>query len=146
MSNYYTNTRTNWFRVKDKKEFMDWLTRFGSELLLIAAEMTGKDTYFAMLGNSEFGDFPYIEPPDDPDDDDQYHGDFMEHVATQFLHDDDILVILESGAEKMHYIGGVATAYDSNANMVDISIDGIYDKARREFPNKKVQELDLRRP
>lgn len=142
MPNYRVNTRTNWFRVKNVDKFMTWLKRFGSQIYMQASMKKGKDTYFVLIGNCECGEFPFNT---ELDNDNEPQIDFMDHIAKHFLSNEDIMIVLESGAEKMNYIGGIAVAYNSRGLTTYITLDSIYELAQKEFPNQQIQELNLKR-
>jgi molybdopterin biosynthesis enzyme len=46
------------------------------------------------------------------------------------LHDEDVAVLMEAGAEKLRYVSGWAVAVNSKGDLVEIGLSDIYEKAK----------------
>lgn len=113
MANYCCAIRTNYFRVKDPEKFRDFISRvYGCEDSVELWEETDK------YGNKVFGFGCYGGigglRGDDDEYDDSCYDDFIdglkEHVA-----DDDAIIILECGNEKLRYLVGCAEIITSKS-------------------------------
>ncbi len=52
-----------------------------------------------------------------------------------YLKDDEVAVLMEVGSEKLRYLCGFATAVNSKGETVSISLEHIYELARKLGPN-----------
>ncbi len=134
MSSWIGSARTNYFAVKDRAGLEKALAPFE-----IAIEAHPEDLAFVSLRtDDEWGGMPsiaYIESEEDEDgmvEDQEVFFDPVEHICP-FMREDQLLVIVESGAERLRYITGVANAYSADGRHVGISIDDIYEKAVKEL-------------
>jgi hypothetical protein len=112
MADWWGFSRSNYFKVKDKEAFKAWLSDVGDVSML--QEM---DDYIAIAGDS-FGGWPTYSG------DDCEEFDFVEELSG-FLADDEVAVLIETGAEKLRYITGVAVAVDNRGKRADISLSDI---------------------
>lgn len=105
MANYECATRTNYFRVKDPEAFRKFMSRvYGGCELEVWEE---KDT----AGNIQFGFGCYDgisgyepESPETADDNCDYGYDEFLEALQQHIAEDDAVIILECGHEKLRYI------------------------------------------
>lgn len=105
MANYECATRTNYFRVKDPEAFRKFMSRvYGGCELEVWEE---KDT----AGNIQFGFGCYDgisgyepESSEAADDDCDYGYDEFLEALQQHIAEDDAVIILECGHEKLRYI------------------------------------------
>ena len=114
MANYYASTRTNYFRVKDEEEFrkfMAHVSRTEDRVELWEEKDNNDNTVFGFgtLGGIA-GVTDYHNDSDADSDDEDCEDDFdafLEGLQT-FVADDDAIIILESGHEKLRYVVGSA--------------------------------------
>lgn len=109
MANYYASTRTNYFRVKDEEEFRKFMAHVsGTEDRVELWEEKDKNSNtvfgFGTLGGIA-GVTDYHNDSDADSDDEDCEDDFdafLDGLQT-FVADDDAIIILESGHEKLRY-------------------------------------------
>lgn len=107
MANYECVTRSNYFHVKDADAFRKFMDRvYGGVDIWEEKDATGK----LVFGFGAYGGICGINPPDGAADDEQYDDSYdafinelQEHIA-----EDDAVIILEAGYEKMRYVVGSA--------------------------------------
>lgn len=107
MANYNCVVRTNYFRVKDKDAFRDLIKRsYGSEenLELFEREEGGK----TLFGFGCYGSIAGLRSETDENDPgDENYDDFIDELQ-RLVADDDAVIIMEAGWEKLRYIVGQA--------------------------------------
>lgn len=123
MANYYASARSNYFKVKDieafKEEFKD------TEIEVI--EENGKICMLFQegipdcLAGSDFEGEPLEREID------------WAEIAKNHLVENQVMVLMESGAEKLRYIVGSAIAYSWTGESVQVSLNDIYALAQEEF-------------
>jgi hypothetical protein len=123
MADWCGSSRSNYFKVKDQAAFKAWLSDIGDVSIL-----QQKDDYFAVAGDS-FGGWPTHRG------DDCEPFDFAEELSG-FLADNEIAVLIETGAEKLRYITGVAVAVDSRGKRTEIHLSDIYTQAAAVFGHR----------
>lgn len=122
MANYYGSARTNYFRVKNEKAFVAWAEK--RELkVVVNPERVGE---FVLLPMSEDGSFPSYDLEAEAE------IDFVQELAAQ-LAKDSVAVIVEAGAEKLPYLVGRATAVNAKGEVVEVSLNDIYQLATEGF-------------
>lgn len=132
MANYYCTSRTNYFRVKDATKFTAWAAHH--ELTVHPQE--GASDHFALAPNdSDNGAFPDLDHETDEE------IDFAAELATH-LDESSVAVLLETGAEKLRYLHGHATAINAQGDSVQICLDDIYTLAAQRFPGKEVTRAE----
>jgi len=133
MANYYCNSRSNYFRVKDATAFRHWAESLGIE----THEKLGTTGYFAVFParDDDTGAFPNTNSTTEEEID--FAGELSAHLA-----DRSIAVILEVGAEKLHYLHGHAVAVDAQGKRVQVFLDDIYELADRTFPGRKITRAE----
>lgn len=123
MANYCCATRTNYFRVKDPESFKSFMyTVYGSEEPVDVWEETDRS------GNKVFGFGCYGGIAGVCGDEEEYeescYDDFIEGLQ-RYVADDDAIIILESGNEKLRYLVGQAEIITSKeyrfVNIADIA-------------------------
>ena len=131
MANYYETCRTNYFRVKDVGAFKAWMDTVPGCTLYEGPEKNGM---FCVLFDEEgYPNVRYNEENGGKADADPYEEfDFMEELAPH-LADGSIAVVVASGAEKMRYVCGWASAVNNTGKQVYININSIYDLAKKEL-------------
>ncbi len=112
MANYTCTTRTNYFHVKDPDAFRSFFQRvYGSEGCIELWEEKDADGNL-MFGFGSYGGIAGLRNSTDDEDMltadttsyDEFIGGLQEHVA-----ENDAVIILEAGHEKLRYIVGAAT-------------------------------------
>ena len=109
MANYCCTIRTNYFHVKDEAEFRSLMEQtYGSEDTIEVWEKRD-DGGNTMFGFGCYGGIAGIRNTDEEDDDleDTAFDRFLEKLQ-QCVAEDDAVVIMEAGNEKMRYIVGTA--------------------------------------
>ena len=145
MANYYGTARTNYFDVKNLKEFAESMNRFDVEIIF-------KDKYYkdeelkevlaseepAQVGlystDPDSGTWPWIddENPDGIYSPEEVDMSFYEIVA-QYLTEDAVAIFQEVGSEKARYLVGYAIAIRHDRQTLDVSLNDIYEKVKNEW-------------
>lgn len=112
MANYYATTRTNYFHLKEGKEqeFKDLVSKiisFDDDVHLFEREENGDKTY----GFGANGCLTGIKGEND--------GEIQDFTAVieklqEYVADNDAIIILEAGHEKLRYVVGSATIITSS--------------------------------
>jgi hypothetical protein len=122
MANYYESARSNYFFVKDIEAFEAELNGSGLE---ISTKKIGDLTQVCLLADMENG-FPFEKYDDNYDSTELDWADiFKRHLA-----DNQVAIIMGSGAEKLRYITGWAMAFNNKGESKSINLDDIYDLAK----------------
>jgi hypothetical protein len=125
MANYYGQTRSNYFAVKDAEAFTAELENY--PVKVITQERDGV-TLYGFLDNDDDGSGEiwsiYNDETDEFDEID------WADVFKRHLQDDWVAVIITNGYEKYRYFTGDATAYNNKGESRTINIDHIYDLAK----------------
>ena len=123
MANYCCTIRTNYFHVKDEAEFRSLMEQtYGSEDTIEVWEKRD-DGGNTMFGFGCYGSIAGIRNTDEEDDDleDTSFDRFLEELQ-QCVAEDDAVIIMEAGNEKMRYIVGTALILTNKAcECLDIS-------------------------
>lgn len=124
MADYYASARSNYFRVKNKQEFIDWCVSLELGSIFKTDEKTN-DELCGFLVKSEFGSVPHcrIEGEECKD------IDFLDELSTH-LPDGEVAVVIEVGKEKMCYLSGFASAVNSKGETLTVSLNEIYERAK----------------
>ena len=110
MANYYCTIRTNYFHVKDEEKFRELMSRaYGCEDDIELFERIDDD------GNRLFGFGTYgsiagvrnAQEDEDEDCDESSYDEFIDELQ-RCVADDDAVIIMESGNEKLRYVVGSA--------------------------------------
>lgn len=113
MANYCCTIRTNYFHVKDDSAFRQMMSRvYGCEDSVELWEEKDKDGR-TVFGFGTYGGISGLRDPDDDTDDDSSYDNFIDQLQASVA-DDDAIIILESGNEKMRYVIGSATIITSS--------------------------------
>ncbi len=136
MANWHGHARSNYFTVKDEAAFRSWAAKRGLEVWEETEEKPadGKDPrkLFGVAPDddiSDSGGWPvFIFDADE----DNYEVDLVAELA-ELIQDDQIVVFKEVGSEKLRYINGHATAFNSTGERIDLDLDDIYGIAAKRF-------------
>lgn len=130
MANYIAAARSNVFRVKDLKAFMDEVGDKAPDVV-VEHRSRGDDLpgQVMMYPAGEYGDWPtcYLDEAGDDHE--------VDWVATVSKHlvDGEVCVMMEAGSEKLRYVSGWSCAIHSDGRSVSVSLNDIYEKASAEF-------------
>lgn len=142
MANYYGQFRSNYFKVKDAVAFKAWCDK-----LDVGVWEGDENTYgIHSSDTSDSGDIPSCETlPADWDSDTPPPGwteeefadewreiDFFQELS-KHLEEGEIAVVEAHGSEKLCYLVGYAVAVNHLGEMVEASINQIYDLAEAKF-------------
>ena len=125
MANYYGKARTNYVKIKDFAGFRQAIEPFDVELI------TDSEGKCGLLSKADDG-WPtdaYDWETDTGDDIDFNLG----AVVCPFMEDDQILVAMEVGSEKLAFLAGVAVAYNAQGGKATINLNDIYSSAAIQF-------------
>lgn len=116
MANYCCTLRTNCFHVKNEKEFSDLMDSVYGEYEIDVWEDRDADNVPVFA----FGSYGMIagvmSDPDDSPNDFEYD-EFIEGLQ-RCVADDDAIIMLESGNEKLRYVAGIASVITSKDYVV----------------------------
>lgn len=144
MANYYGACRSNYFKVKDRKAFEAALDGYAWEIEYMDRE--DPKSKLVLCGTSGGGTPTIRRTPEDelaklqeeaarlgtdaPDDlqEIDYRELFMTH-----LQDGEVAILMETGAEKLRYLIGSASAYHSDGRHTFVDLAEIYGKVETEF-------------
>jgi hypothetical protein len=126
MADWYGSSRTNYIKFKDLDGLKKALEPFPVTFVAGIGERAG--TYY-LTSLDETGSL-YRSYQDENDE--QIFFDFAEHVCP-YMEDDQILVVIEVGAERLRYLTGDAAAYNAAGEFVVINLNHIYDRAKEVF-------------
>lgn len=126
MANYYGNTRTNYFHVKDEQAFRDLMKHVVSWDGDIEVWDDRKDAngnqLFAFGGYASIAG--YQEDMDDTDTDPDYE-EFINRLS-ECVADDDAAIIFEVGNEKLRYFTAYAIVVTSTGSeTIDLTTEAI---------------------
>lgn len=125
MANYYGGARTNYVRVSD----MDGLVEFLEDWPIKIDNRDGKVAFFSI--DEDSGGWPSWRLNDEGEDIEFDFGELM-----MFVEPGEVLVLMETGAEKLRYLVGYAAAYIRTGGEVkhcSVNIDEIYKRASEKF-------------
>ena len=114
MANYGCAIRTNYFHVKDEEKFRELMGRaYGSEdsIHLWADKDSEGKTVFAFGVYGGIGGVRNVQEDED-DLDETAYDDFIDGLQ-ECVADDDAIIVMESGNEKLRYVVGSATVITS---------------------------------
>lgn len=118
MANYYGATRTNYFHVKDANAFRSLMSNVyaDEDEIDVWEEKDGNgDTVF---GFGCYGSILGIRPDGTTDNEDfDYDYEGFTKGLSKCVADDDAIIILEAGHEKLRYLVGGAMVITSKASM-----------------------------
>ena len=122
MADYCCTIRTNYFHVKDDENFRALMNRvYGCEDSVELWEEKDEDGK-TVFGFGVYGGISGLRDSDDDDIDDDLSYDIFIDKLQASVADDDAIIILESGNEKMRYVIGSATIItNSGYNHMDIT-------------------------
>lgn len=132
MSNYYASTRSNYFRVKDEEAFKKWADHLD---LTIFRSVSSPGMVGIHANNGDCNGWPNFDYTDDVEID-------IAEDLSKHLEDGQVAVLMETGAEKLRYLVGCATAVHSSGRLVQVHLGQIYEKALEAFPGATITEAE----
>lgn len=111
MANYVHTVRTNYFRVKDQEQFIDFADHLHGEsgnVRLMMRDEPGEERRFALGCDGGIDGF-FIHEDDDPEDAYEL---FLTSLQN-YVAEDDAVIILDVGNEGLKYVAGLATIVTS---------------------------------
>lgn len=116
MANYYCTIRTNYFHVKDEDKFRLLMSRvYGDEDIVELWKKKDTDGK-TVFGFGVYGGIAGVRDAEEDEDEDCDESSYDEFIRClqECVTDDDAIIILEAGNEKLRYIVGSATIITSN--------------------------------
>lgn len=138
MADWYGSARSNYFRVKDVEKFRELCSRWSITFIRKTENVNGVETenpdLVGFLCEGDFGGLPgYRYEKGDGEDapEKEYEFEDFLHELSELLAEGEVAVMVEAGAEKLRYVTGYALAVNSKGEMESVSLDLIYERARR---------------
>jgi hypothetical protein len=130
MADWYGTARSNYFRVKDEAAFRKEAESLGLEVMT-----SSSDSGLLMVTPNALDDkggWPTWSPDESDAGVDPLEVDIVGSLSKHLVKGE-IVVLMECGAEKLRYLTGHATAFNSNGQRVDLDLGDIYRKAAKGF-------------
>ena len=125
MANYYGQTRTNYFLVKDAEAFKAEMANY--EVTVIEQKI-GEETGYGILdADSDGGGLQWSQFNEETED---YDDLAWEVIIGNHLKDGEVCVLMETGAEKYRYLNGWAIAFNNKGETRRVDITDIYNLAK----------------
>ena len=121
MADYYAQTRSNYFKVKDEAAFREWAE---SRELKVWQRDEGERGYFA-IHSTDVDEKGWHRADYDEEMEDFREVDF-EPELSEHLQDGSVAVLMEVGAESLRYLNGIATAVNSKGETESVDLRDIY--------------------
>ena len=119
MANYYSQGRTNYFRVTDGEKFEQEIERL-REGVGSPIEIVKEDGKYALLFEEGAPTYFYNEETDESEDVD------MEGFIRENLADGSVCVMMEIGAEKLRFLDGWSIAFNNKGDRKVVLLDDVY--------------------
>ena len=135
MSNYMPHCRSNHFRVTNPAAFLIWAENLDLTVNVQHQALDDENPVeLAMIHPNERTTEGHW-PSDYYEDDEgvEHDRDWMLELSTH-LADNEVAVLMEAGHEKLRYVCGYAVAIRNNGDMIVVSLNDIYEKAKAEWP------------
>lgn len=124
MANYVCVTRTNYFRVKDEEIFTNLMKRVVADET-VDVWRTVSDDGTLYFGFGLYGSIYGLHGEDAEEDDDADIDEFFDALS-KCVADDDAIIVMESGHEKMRYVIGRATVITSKkGGDIDVTTEAV---------------------
>lgn len=122
MANYYAAARSNHFRVNNVEGLKEILP--GGVELHEASQHS--DQVCLIVTCPDQAGWPFWDHDSD-EDDAEIH---WVALISPFLLDDEVVIMMEAGAEKLRYISGFAFAFNNKGEEITIRLSDIYERAK----------------
>lgn len=137
MANWTGAARSNYFRVKNTAEFMEFASIFP-----VRIQKKDDTDLLCVLSTAEDGGMPdcAMDGGDEKTIAAKYCGyvsgdeaiDMADHIA-QFLVDGEVAIFMWAGHEGQRYITGGAVAYHADGRTISVDLNDIYKLVQEEF-------------
>jgi len=131
MANFYGQTRSNYFAVKDAEAFTAELENY--PVRVITKETEGVTLYGFLDDDADGAGEIWSIYNDETDEFDEID---WGHVFKRHLQDDWVAVIITTGSEKYRYFTGDATAYNNKGESKTLNLEHIYELASELGSNR----------
>jgi hypothetical protein len=130
MASWQGKSRSNYFQVKDEAAFLAWGKTREIEIwkmLRKTGPRKGIET-FSMGATTEDGSWPSYD--DAAGEDIDFINDVSDHLP-----DNEIVILMEAGSEKLCYITGTALAFNhlGTESLIKVDLNDIYEAAATKF-------------
>ena len=130
MANYIGAARSNYFEVKDEATFLEWVEKLPGVVVReqgVAPDKTCPTRYTLLVDDADGGGWPAWRYSDDDSDDEELD---LAAELSEHLRPGCVAVLEETGAEKLRYLVGYATAVNHLGEKITVSISDVYEKAK----------------
>ena len=126
MANWYGAARSNYFKVRDIKNFSAFMKQLPN---MVAEYIVGDNTWW-IHGNDDNGGFDWTiyDENFEPDTSVDAMSEFASH-----LQEGEVAIFFEIGSEKLRYITGYSTAIAWNGEITTINLNDIYDLVAKKY-------------
>ena len=131
MANYFSTSRSNYFRVKDEEALERGRPLGGPDCWIRGGSAEeSSDTHFALAANE--GGWPTDRWDEEANDylDSAVYDEIAEHLVPG-----DVAIFMEVGNEKLRYLCGQAIAVNAEGEQRSVDLVGIYDIASKDGNN-----------
>ena len=125
MANYYGQTRTNYFLVKDAEAFKAEMANY--EVNVIEQNIGGETCYGILDTDPDGGGLQWSQFNEETED---YDDLVWEDIIGKHLRDGEVCVLVETGAEKYRYLNGWAIAFNNKGETRRVDTTDIYELAK----------------
>lgn len=128
MANYYAAARSNYFLVKDEAAFRAWADLWDLQIF-----ECNKNIGMLAIAPGEFSDdgaWPGWRTVEEGED---IEFDAVAEISPHLV-EGQVAVLVEAGAEKLRYVSAWTIAIHSSGKHVSLSLNNIYDIAKKKFP------------
>ena len=122
MANYYGAARSNYVRVKDEVGLR--LALAGFDIDIAPMGDTPTTVCFLSRGDGGWPSTAYVEDGDEIEFDPSVQ-------ILPYLEPDQVLIMMESGSEKLRYLVGAASAYHTDGRQLHMRLSDIYENAAK---------------
>lgn len=126
MANYVQMARSNYFRVKDEKAFLNFVEKYNLRMI------EDGDGRVGIMDSEDSGCGGWPSEIYDEERDECIEIDFVAELR-QHLADDQVCVLIEIGYEKMRVLTGRAIAIKRKGGTIVTDLADIYKKAEKAF-------------
>ena len=144
MANYTSVCRTNYFKVGRPEEFLLWVKTLPN--VIWQEEHPDEHDLKGMLyvEDGDGGGWPNYRCTDEDDQPichEDMEFDIFDELA-EFLAPNEVAIFMEVGSEKIRYLHGQAIAVHSSGEVIDISLNDIYQRVNEAWPDSKPTECN----
>lgn len=129
MANYLAACRSNYFRVKNPKDFEDWCDHIPT---LACREVDKENMYMLYVDCPDGSGWPAYLWHEDTGEETE-----LDLVAelSEFLFEGQIAILEEVGYEKLRYLHGSSVAVNHLGETITISLTDMYSRIANQWPN-----------